>query len=31
MAYFQKENAELVNLSGCELIESQFGLQSSMR
>src|SRR5204862_6378752 len=28
MAYFQKENAELVNLSGCELIESQFGLQS---
>lgn len=28
MAYFQKENAELVSLSGCELIESQFGLQS---
>ena len=28
MAYFQRENAELVNLSGCELIESQFGLQS---
>ena len=28
MAYFQKENAELVNLSSCELIESQFGLQS---
>src|ERR1700691_6797330 len=27
MAYFQRENAELVNLSGCELIESQFGLQ----
>ena len=24
MAYFQRENAELVNLSGCELIESQF-------
>ena len=28
MAYFQRENAELVSLSGCELIESQFGLQS---
>jgi DNA repair protein RecO (recombination protein O) len=28
MAYFERENAELVNLSGCELIESQFGLQS---
>ena len=28
MAYFQRENAELANLSGCELIESQFGLQS---
>src|ERR1700682_2778005 len=28
MAYCQKENAELVNLSGCELIKSQFGLQS---
>jgi DNA repair protein RecO (recombination protein O) len=28
MAYFQKENAELVSLSGCELIESQVGLQS---
>ena len=28
MAYFQKENAELVSLTGCELIESQFGLQS---
>src|ERR1019366_4195017 len=28
MAYFQKENAELVSLSGCELIESQFALQS---
>jgi DNA repair protein RecO (recombination protein O) len=28
MAYFQKENAELVSLTGCELIESQFALQS---
>jgi DNA repair protein RecO (recombination protein O) len=28
MAYFQRENAELVSLSGCELIESQFALQS---
>ena len=28
MAYFQKENAELVSLSSCELIESQFALQS---
>ena len=28
MAYFQRENAELANLSGCELIESQFALQS---
>ena len=28
MAYFQKENAELATLSGCELIQSQFGLQS---
>jgi len=28
MAYFQKETAELVNLSGCELIESQFGMQA---
>lgn len=28
MAYFQKETAELVNLSGCDLIESQFGLQA---
>ena len=26
MTYFQKENAELANLSGCELIESQFDL-----
>src|ERR1700734_2908903 len=28
MSYIQRENAELVNLTGCELIESQFGLQS---
>src|ERR1700757_4041889 len=28
MAYFDREHAELVNLSGCVLIESQFGLQS---
>lgn len=28
MAYFERENAELVNLSGCELVESQFALQS---
>ena len=28
MAYFQRENSELANLSGCELIESQFALQS---
>jgi DNA repair protein RecO (recombination protein O) len=28
MAYFQRETAELVSLSGCELIESQFGLQT---
>ena len=28
MAYFQKENAELASLTGCELIESQFALQS---
>lgn len=28
MSYFQKETAELVSLSGCELIESQFGLQT---
>jgi DNA repair protein RecO (recombination protein O) len=26
MAYFQKENAELASLNGCELIESQFNL-----
>jgi DNA repair protein RecO (recombination protein O) len=28
MAYFQKENAELVNLSGCEVLKSQFALVS---
>ncbi len=28
MAYFQRENAELANLTGCELIESQFAMQS---
>jgi DNA repair protein RecO (recombination protein O) len=28
MAYFLRENSELANLSGCELIESQFGLQA---
>jgi DNA repair protein RecO (recombination protein O) len=28
MAYFQRENAELANLTGCELIESPFALQS---
>ncbi len=28
MAYFLRENSELANLSSCELIESQFGLQS---
>src|SRR5258708_6506264 len=28
MAYFLREHAELASLSGCELIESQFGLQS---
>ncbi|HTP36275.1 MAG TPA: DNA repair protein RecO [Candidatus Acidoferrales bacterium] len=26
MAYFQRENRELVNLDSCELIQSQFGL-----
>jgi DNA repair protein RecO (recombination protein O) len=26
MAFFQRESAELVNLSSCELIQSQFGL-----
>ena len=29
MAYFSRDNAELASLSGCELIESQFGLQSN--
>jgi DNA repair protein RecO (recombination protein O) len=28
MSYWQRENAELANLSGCELIESQFDLGS---
>src|SRR5262249_61484618 len=28
VAYYERENAELVYLSGCELIESQFALQS---
>ena len=28
MAYFQRENRELVNLDSCELIRSQFGLMS---
>src|ERR1700735_1309666 len=28
MAYFERENRDLANLSGCELIESQFALQS---
>lgn len=28
MSYFQKETRELVNLDGCELIQSQFGLVS---
>jgi DNA repair protein RecO (recombination protein O) len=28
MAYFQKENSELVNLSGCDLMQSQFAMQS---
>ncbi len=28
MAYFQRENAELASLTGCELIESQFGIQA---
>lgn len=28
MAYFQRENAELVNLSGCDLIQSQFAMQA---
>jgi len=28
MAYFERENRDLVNLSGCELIESPFAMQS---
>jgi len=28
MAYFERENAELASLNSCELIESQFALQS---
>src|SRR5258708_23083848 len=28
MAYFQRENREMVNLDSCELIRSQFGLVS---
>jgi DNA repair protein RecO (recombination protein O) len=28
MAYFQRENAELANVTGCELIQSQFNLGS---
>ncbi len=28
MAYFQRENADLANLTGCELIQSQFDLGS---
>ena len=28
MAYYQRENAELANLTGCELIQSQFDLGS---
>jgi DNA repair protein RecO (recombination protein O) len=28
MAYYQRENAELLNLQSCELIESQFDLQA---
>src|SRR5947207_10009526 len=31
MAYFQRENRELVNLDSCELIQSQFGLISDYR
>ncbi len=31
MAYFQRENRELVNLDSCELIQSQFGLVSDYR
>src|ERR1700692_4983924 len=28
MTYFQRENAELANLTSCELIESQFAMQA---
>src|SRR5258706_8579594 len=28
MAFYQRENADLANLQGCELIESQFAMQS---
>ena len=28
MTYYQRENAELANLTGCELIQSQFDLGS---
>ena len=28
MAYFQRENAELVNVSSCDLIQSQFAMQA---
>jgi len=31
MAYFQRENRELVNLDSCELIHSQFALVSDYR
>jgi DNA repair protein RecO (recombination protein O) len=31
IAYFQRENRELVNLDSCELIRSQFGLVSDYR
>src|SRR5258706_12457542 len=31
MAYFQRENRELVNLDSCELIHSQFGLIADYR
>jgi DNA repair protein RecO (recombination protein O) len=31
MAYYQRENRELVNLDSCELIRSQFGLVSDYR
>ena len=31
MAYFQRENRELVNLDSCELIQSQFRLASDYR